>query len=237
MLLVIIIFFVAIIIKDFSKGDNQTLCTMEAMQCPDGSWVGRVPPNCDFSPCPSGNQITTTTVSKTTTTQSGITTTIPHVTTTTPSIIEAEVTKVFVEGRCFPKAGAYGCCKCTVWENGADTDGFISGSAGDLLKFNTYIEGYGTVYIEFTIWLSTHNVYPSSQTLVYQSTKMVSLTGGEKIVTFNVQSCLKACTDPNIDIQLKATGLHSAYVKIYSDIGKQNMIFYTELIRHPLDVF
>lgn len=27
-------------------------CTMEAKLCPDGSAVGRVPPNCDFAPCP-----------------------------------------------------------------------------------------------------------------------------------------------------------------------------------------
>lgn len=27
-------------------------CTMEAMQCPDGSYVGRVAPNCQFAACP-----------------------------------------------------------------------------------------------------------------------------------------------------------------------------------------
>ncbi len=27
-------------------------CTMEAMQCPDGSYVGRQGPNCAFAPCP-----------------------------------------------------------------------------------------------------------------------------------------------------------------------------------------
>ena len=27
-------------------------CTMEARLCPDGSYVGRVPPNCDFAACP-----------------------------------------------------------------------------------------------------------------------------------------------------------------------------------------
>jgi hypothetical protein len=27
-------------------------CTMEAMECPDGSYVGRVPPDCAFEPCP-----------------------------------------------------------------------------------------------------------------------------------------------------------------------------------------
>jgi len=28
------------------------LCTMEAKQCPDGSYVGRIPPKCEFAPCP-----------------------------------------------------------------------------------------------------------------------------------------------------------------------------------------
>ncbi|MCL5409853.1 MAG: hypothetical protein M1607_03275 [Patescibacteria group bacterium] len=32
-------------------------CTQEAKQCPDGSFVGRTGPNCEFSPCP-GNTIT-----------------------------------------------------------------------------------------------------------------------------------------------------------------------------------
>jgi len=27
-------------------------CTMEAKICPDGSSVGRVPPDCEFAPCP-----------------------------------------------------------------------------------------------------------------------------------------------------------------------------------------
>lgn len=27
-------------------------CTMDAMQCPDGTYVGRVAPNCQFAPCP-----------------------------------------------------------------------------------------------------------------------------------------------------------------------------------------
>src|SRR3990172_2909204 len=28
-----------------------TACTADAMQCPDGSYVGRVPPKCEFAPC------------------------------------------------------------------------------------------------------------------------------------------------------------------------------------------
>ncbi len=27
-------------------------CTLEAKLCPDGSYVGRTGPNCEFSPCP-----------------------------------------------------------------------------------------------------------------------------------------------------------------------------------------
>lgn len=29
-----------------------TACPMDAMECPDGSWVGREGPNCEFAPCP-----------------------------------------------------------------------------------------------------------------------------------------------------------------------------------------
>ena len=31
---------------------EQIFCTTEAKLCPDGSAVGRVGPNCDFTPCP-----------------------------------------------------------------------------------------------------------------------------------------------------------------------------------------
>ena len=34
--------------------DTDIYCTMDANQCPDGSWVGRVPPSCAFAPCPGG---------------------------------------------------------------------------------------------------------------------------------------------------------------------------------------
>ena len=33
-------------------GEEPIACTMEAKQCPDGSYVGRVPPECEFAPCP-----------------------------------------------------------------------------------------------------------------------------------------------------------------------------------------
>ena len=32
--------------------DSGVACTMEAKICPDGSAVGRMPPSCDFAPCP-----------------------------------------------------------------------------------------------------------------------------------------------------------------------------------------
>jgi|SRR3989344_5077558 len=33
-----------------SRG-NQVICTQDAMQCPNGTWVGRTGPNCEFI-CP-----------------------------------------------------------------------------------------------------------------------------------------------------------------------------------------
>lgn len=32
--------------------DQGVACTMEAKVCPDGSYVGRQAPNCEFAPCP-----------------------------------------------------------------------------------------------------------------------------------------------------------------------------------------
>lgn len=34
------------------SGDTDVVCTMEAKQCPDGTYVPRVPPDCEFAPCP-----------------------------------------------------------------------------------------------------------------------------------------------------------------------------------------
>ena len=31
---------------------NDIVCTQEAKQCPDGSYVGRTGSNCEFTPCP-----------------------------------------------------------------------------------------------------------------------------------------------------------------------------------------
>ena len=32
--------------------DEPVFCTMDAKQCPDGSYVSRQGPNCEFAPCP-----------------------------------------------------------------------------------------------------------------------------------------------------------------------------------------
>jgi hypothetical protein len=35
-----------------SAPDESVSCTLEAKICPDGSAVGRMPPSCEFAPCP-----------------------------------------------------------------------------------------------------------------------------------------------------------------------------------------
>jgi hypothetical protein len=32
--------------------DEMVACTMDVMMCPDGSYLGRVAPNCEFQACP-----------------------------------------------------------------------------------------------------------------------------------------------------------------------------------------
>ena len=39
------------VIKD--EPNDSVFCTMDAKQCPDGSYVGRTGPNCEFAACPS----------------------------------------------------------------------------------------------------------------------------------------------------------------------------------------
>lgn len=39
-------------IEPWPAPDGGVACTMEAKQCPDGSYVGRQGPNCQFAPCP-----------------------------------------------------------------------------------------------------------------------------------------------------------------------------------------
>lgn len=38
-----------------TNNQNNRACTEEAKICPDGSAVGRLPPNCEFKACPDGN--------------------------------------------------------------------------------------------------------------------------------------------------------------------------------------
>lgn len=37
---------------DANLDDDQVFCTLDAKMCPDGSYVGRVAPNCEFAACP-----------------------------------------------------------------------------------------------------------------------------------------------------------------------------------------
>lgn len=41
------------------RNDDTIFCTADAKQCPDGSYVGRVAPSCEFAPCPSGASVET----------------------------------------------------------------------------------------------------------------------------------------------------------------------------------
>jgi hypothetical protein len=43
---------IPIVFAEKNNAPVQKACTMEAMLCPDGSYVGRTGPNCEFSPCP-----------------------------------------------------------------------------------------------------------------------------------------------------------------------------------------
>src|SRR5436853_3142264 len=51
---------------------GQVICTMEAKLCPDGSYVGRTGPHCEFAACPTA----TTTQSGTVTLQAAIAQTV-----------------------------------------------------------------------------------------------------------------------------------------------------------------
>jgi hypothetical protein len=53
-ILIILAVLGAIIFVESSRsgGNAQVACTLEAMQCPDGSYVGRSGPNCEFAKCP-----------------------------------------------------------------------------------------------------------------------------------------------------------------------------------------
>ncbi|MCB1591905.1 MAG: hypothetical protein KDI90_05580 [Alphaproteobacteria bacterium] len=38
--------------SQFAQASEPVMCTMEAKLCPDGSYVSRTGPNCEFAPCP-----------------------------------------------------------------------------------------------------------------------------------------------------------------------------------------
>lgn len=38
--------------KESADSTSPIACTMDAKMCPDGTYVGRIPPNCDFEVCP-----------------------------------------------------------------------------------------------------------------------------------------------------------------------------------------
>lgn len=38
--------------KPTSIDNRKIFCTQEAKECPDGTWVGRTGPNCEFAKCP-----------------------------------------------------------------------------------------------------------------------------------------------------------------------------------------
>lgn len=42
-------------IPALTGSSDPVACTMEALECPDGSYVGRTGPNCEFSMCPDGS--------------------------------------------------------------------------------------------------------------------------------------------------------------------------------------
>lgn len=53
--LVAVAAFWAVNVRVAEAPSDGVMCTMEAKLCPDGSYVGRTGPNCEFSACPSGN--------------------------------------------------------------------------------------------------------------------------------------------------------------------------------------
>jgi hypothetical protein len=65
---IILSLFLIILFSGCIKQNNPIACTEEAKICPDGTAVGRIPPDCDFAPCP----YTITTIPATVTNQTCI---------------------------------------------------------------------------------------------------------------------------------------------------------------------
>lgn len=47
-----LIILISLITSHKSQAETMYACTMDARMCPDGSYVGRSGPNCEFTPCP-----------------------------------------------------------------------------------------------------------------------------------------------------------------------------------------
>jgi hypothetical protein len=46
-------YFVTVVTKNLKDHREEPVaCTLDAKLCPDGSYVGRIAPNCEFAPCP-----------------------------------------------------------------------------------------------------------------------------------------------------------------------------------------
>lgn len=48
-----------------NNDDVGVVCTMEAKLCPDGSYVGRTGPHCEFAACPGATSTPSTTINAT----------------------------------------------------------------------------------------------------------------------------------------------------------------------------
>lgn len=51
-IIIIVAWFVIRFIINSSEKEEPVACTMDAKLCPDGSYVSRIPPECNFAPCP-----------------------------------------------------------------------------------------------------------------------------------------------------------------------------------------
>ena len=40
------------LLRKESPSENAIRCTADVKKCPDGSYIGRIPPSCSFAPCP-----------------------------------------------------------------------------------------------------------------------------------------------------------------------------------------
>lgn len=55
-ILLFVTLYAGYLVRDYIIGNetDAVMCAMDAMQCPDGSFVGRAGPKCEFAPCPEG---------------------------------------------------------------------------------------------------------------------------------------------------------------------------------------